>query len=122
VSLIFDFGRSQIIVRDDANGFILKTGSLNLQAPFQSGVPDVGSEYQGIFECLVRSDWRGDALNHRYFPPVEDAVRLAEVIYDYLVAQRASRGVMSSYKIGNPDSCNELLKLLDSPEVKWGPK
>lgn len=118
LSLSLDFGSASITIRDDSKDFVLATGRLDLREPFQSGVPGVESEYRGIFECLVNSDWKPNALDARYFPSVDDAAYLADLVFNRLISERRGRSTMSTYTICDSASYSEVLNLLD-PEARW---
>ncbi|HKQ05954.1 MAG TPA: hypothetical protein VJ464_12530 [Blastocatellia bacterium] len=123
--LIFNFENGDISVRDDRGGFLLATGKLQIDEPFQSGIPWVDKghqEYKGIFKALVSSEWKADALNSRYFPTVTDAADLCDIVYQRLIAERAKRiergEPLLTYEIGDVNSCLELMKLLDE-KAHW---
>lgn len=136
LSLFFDFGSSSIIIRDDSTGFHLATGKLTLKKNFQSGIPRVERyegvevvEYEGIFDCLVNSEWEPEParLDTRYFPPVEDAANLADIVFNRLDDERQKRQKRaeaegkeqtSLLRYGKGQSAASVLDLYDE-EAHW---
>jgi hypothetical protein len=120
LSLIFDLDKGALTIRDETEGFVLAFGQLSLHDPFESGVPSMAWEYEGIFESLIRSDWTPGALNHRFFPEVEHAAETCRLVYERLVTERQNAGrVILPYSVANPASRFKLLNLLD-PKAHWG--
>jgi glucose-6-phosphate 1-dehydrogenase len=124
VSLIFDMNKNSLTIREDSKPFLMSTGSIELSEPFQSGVPLVDTneqlfEYESVFNALIKSEWTGDALDRRYFPDVEQAADLSDLIFEKLVQERSQSRVVSTYLINDDASFSAINNFLDD-EAHWG--
>jgi glucose-6-phosphate 1-dehydrogenase len=124
VSLIFDIQEEKLTIRDDYKRFIMTTGKISLTDPFQSGVPPIDTEinfteYKAIFNALVQSEWTGDALDSRYFPLVQNAADLSDMIFGELIKERNKARAIHTYSTDESSSYLEILEFLDD-EARWG--
>ena len=124
VSLIFAMNENCVTLRDDYKQFIMGTGPITLAEPFQSGVPLVDTdanltEYKSVFDALTKSEWTGDALEKRYFPDVDQAAELSDLIFEKLVTERSQSRVVSTYLINDDESFAAIDNFLDD-EAHWG--
>lgn len=119
MSLLFNLADNSLTVRDDRRGFILAFAKMSLRDPFESGVPSEAWEYEGIFDTLVRSEWRPDALDERYFPSIEASARLSSIIFERLVEERRKSRIIYPYSVTSPASRRGILNFLDA-KAHWG--
>jgi hypothetical protein len=119
MSLLFNFIDNSITIADAAKGFVLAFGQVSINDAFQSGVPSMNWEYKGVFDTLINSEWKPDALDNRYFPSIIDAAAMSTTVFERLVRERRNPSrIINSYSAKRPSTQIAILNFLDN-KARW---
>jgi len=119
LSFLFNFTDNTFAILNDEKGFVLASGPLTITDAFESGVPSMSWEYQGIFETLISSRWESNALDSRYFPSIADAAESSDRVFEKLLKERSDGSrIVASYSPKKPSTQTGILNFLDD-QAHW---